>query len=111
MERSEQVARLVAQWKESLADSIAAMNLYPDESKPRRRAAIEALVATAGGDCRREGAMVAENALRGRWRMRCRDGDLRVSITLAPTVPAGVQHLDVQPMRREESLAAAPACR
>ena len=43
--------------------------------------------------------------------MRCRDGDLRVAITLAPTVPARVQHLQVTPMRRDESLAAAPVCR
>ena len=43
--------------------------------------------------------------------MRCGDGDLRVSITLAPTEPTGVQSLDVRPMRREEMLAAAPSCR
>jgi hypothetical protein len=52
-----------------------------------------------------------ENALRGRWRLRCRDGDLRVSITLAPTVPARVQFLEVTPLGREASLAPAPVCR
>jgi CubicO group peptidase (beta-lactamase class C family) len=109
--RRAQTSRLIAQWNESLADSIAAMNLYLDESKPRRRSSIEGLVAKAGGSCHDEGPLVAENALRGRWRMRCRDGDLRVAITLAPTVPAGVQYFDVAPMRREETLAAAPACR
>ena len=87
------------------------MNLYLDESKERRRGSIEGLVATAGGNCRNEGPFVAENALRGEWRMRCANGDLRVGITLAPTVPAGVQFLRVAPMRREETLAAAPACR
>ena len=55
--------------------------------------------------------MLAENALRGLWRMRCRDGDLRVGVTLAPTVPAGVQLLMVQPMRREQALAFPPVCR
>jgi hypothetical protein len=102
---------LVAQWSNPLADSVAAMNLYLDESKDRRRTSMEALLAKAGGNCRNEGPLVAENALRGRWRMRCADGDLRVSITLAPTEPAGVQSLDVAPMRREETLAAAPVCR
>ena len=109
--RREQVARLVARWDDALADSVAAMNLYLDESKDRRRAALERLRAEAGGNCRNEGPFVVENALRGRWRMRCARGDVRVSITLAPTEPAKVQFLDVRPMRRDESLDAAPACR
>jgi len=109
--RRDQVTRLINHWDEPLADSLAAMNLYRDESKPRRRAELERLVAAAGGSCRSEGPFIAENALRGRWRMRCANGDLRVSITLAPTEPATVQFLDVQPMRPDASLAAAPACR
>jgi hypothetical protein len=111
LERRDQVSRLVAAWSEPLADSLAAMNLYRDESKTRRRAAMERLRAQAGGECRNDGPFVVENALRGRWRMRCRSGDLRVSITLAPTEPAGVQFLDVVPMRPDESLAPPPACR
>jgi len=110
-ERRDQVSRLVAHWDNALADSIAAMNLYVDDSKDRRRVAIEAVRAKAGEGCRNEGPFVAENALRGRWRMRCKDGDLRVSITLAPTMPARVQFLEVAPMRREESLDPAPVCR
>jgi hypothetical protein len=109
--RREQVSRLIASWSNPLADSLAAMNLYLDESKDRRRASIEALRAKAGGNCRSEGPLVAENALRGRWRMRCAGGDLRATITLAPTEPAGVQFLDVAPMRREDTLASAPVCR
>lgn len=109
--RREQVTRLVTAWADPLADSLAAMNLYLDESRPRRRAALEALRQKAGDGCRNEGPFVVENALRGRWRMRCRDGDLRVSITLAPTEPAGVQFLEVVPIGREESLAPPPACR
>jgi CubicO group peptidase (beta-lactamase class C family) len=111
LERRAQVSRLVAHWDDALADSVAAMNLFQDESRDRRRAAIQRLTLAAGGECRDEGELVAENALRGRWRMRCRDGDLRVSITLAPTMPATVQYLDVRPMARDESLAPAPACR
>lgn len=111
VERHNQVSRLVANWQAPLADSIAAMNLYLDESKDRRRHSVEGMVVTAGGSCRNEGPFVAENALRGQWRMRCLNGDLRVGITLAPTEPAGVQFLEVTPMRREEMLSAAPACR
>ena len=111
VERRAQVTRLVAQWNDRLADSVAAMNLFLDESKERRHASIDALRAAVGSNCRTEGPFVVENALRGRWRMRCRDGDLRVDITLAPTEPAGVQFLEVTRMRREESLSATPVCR
>jgi hypothetical protein len=110
-QRRDQVTRLVAQWSDALADSVASMNLFLDESRARRHVAIDSLRAAAGGDCRASGPMVAENALRGQWRMRCARGDLRVAITLAPTMPATVQLLEVTPMRREETLAPAPACR
>jgi hypothetical protein len=109
--RREQVSRLIAAWNDPLADSLAAMNLYLDEPKERRRAAIARLVSDAGGGCRPEGGIVAENALRGRWRVRCGSGDLRVTITLAPVEPATVQYLDVVPMRRDESLAPPAVCR
>jgi len=87
------------------------MNLYLDESKERRRVAIERVRVQAGDGCRNEGPFEVENALRGRWRMRCGSGDLRISITLAPTEPAKVQFLDVTPMNREQSLAPAASCR
>lgn len=109
--RQEQVSRLVAKWSDSLADSLASMNLFLDESKPRRQAAIEKLRVAAGDNCKMEGAMVALNALRGSWRMRCGSGDLRVTITLAPTEPATVQSLTVAPMAREQNLDALPVCR
>ncbi len=111
LERREQVSRLVARWSEPLADSLAAMNLFLDEPKARRRAALDRLRTAAGGECRNEGPFVADNALRGRWRMRCAGGDLRVTITLAPTEPATVQYLDVRRMARDESLDAPPVCR
>ena len=111
VERQDQVSRLIARWNDALADSIAAMNLYLDESKDRRRVAIERVRAQAGDGCRNEGPFEVENALRGRWRMRCGSGDLRVSITLAPTEPAKVQFLDVAPMNREQTLAPSASCR
>jgi len=107
----EQVSRLVTHWEDALADSVAAMNLYLDESKERRRLAIERARTEAGGQCRNEGPFEVENALRGRWRMRCASGDLQVTITLAPTEPARVQFLEVSSMRREASLAPLSTCR
>jgi hypothetical protein len=111
LQRQAQVAQLVARWDDALADTVAAMNLYLDESKERRRAAIGRLLTQAGDDCRPDGPLLAENALRGRWRMRCSRGDLRVAITLAPTQPARVQALEVVPMAREDRLDPAPVCR
>lgn len=105
------VTRLVTKWDDALADSVAAMNLYRDESKERRRVAIERVRLQAGDRCAPEGPFVAENALRGRWRLRCGGGDLRVEITLAPTTPTRVQYLNVSAINREESLAAPTVCR
>jgi CubicO group peptidase (beta-lactamase class C family) len=94
----EQVTRLVQRWQQPLADSVAAMNLFRDESAPRRAAQIARLVEEAGGECRPEGALVPENALRGQWVMRCANGALAVGTTLAPTEPARVQALSVRPL-------------
>ncbi|WP_439642756.1 serine hydrolase domain-containing protein [Gemmatimonas sp.] len=92
----DKVTRLITNaWTQPLADSMAAMNLYLDESAPRRAAAIAKLVQNAGGNCRADGPMWAENALRGEWKISCATGALRVRITLAPTEPARVQEFGV----------------
>jgi len=109
--RRDQVSRLISRWDDALADSVAAMNLYLDLSKDRRRAAMDTLRREAGGDCRSEGPFMAENRLRGRWRMRCASGDLAVAITLAPTEPPLVQSLEVEPVARDEDLGLRAACR
>jgi hypothetical protein len=109
--RQEQVTRLIQRWSTPLADSIAAMNLYRDESAPRRDAAIATLVRNAGGNCRVDGALWAENALRGEWKLACASGALRVRITLAPTEPARVQEFVVTPMAPEGRVGPVPACR
>ncbi|HET7698035.1 MAG TPA: serine hydrolase domain-containing protein [Vicinamibacterales bacterium] len=89
------VAGLIVTWDDGVADRIAAQNLYLDESKARRRAAIARLVAAAGACTAGSGFDRVENALRGDWTMRCAHGDLRVAITLAPTNPPLVQYLSV----------------
>ncbi|HET8540522.1 MAG TPA: serine hydrolase domain-containing protein [Anaeromyxobacter sp.] len=90
LEARDAVVKLVGAWDEALARRIAAENLFLDEPAEKRRAALEAL-RTAHGACRPEGALEAENALRGRWRMACEKGWLDVAITLAPTGPPRVQ--------------------
>lgn len=109
--RRAQVTRLVQQWSTPLADSLAAMNLFRDESAERRAAQIAQVRDAAGGGCVNEGPFVVENALRGRWKMRCARGDLVVRITLAPTEPAQVQFLSVGTTTRESTLSGPVACR
>ena len=91
------VSRLIVGWDDNLADSLAAENLFLDRSKDRRRREIEALVSKVGTCSPPTGFDVVENALRGQWTMSCERGALRVSITLAPTMPPAVQYLVVAP--------------
>ncbi len=111
LEMRDKVSRLINLWDDTLADSIAAMNLFLDTSKDRRHRAIDQLRTDAGGSCRNDGPFVAENALRGRWKMSCASGALGVSITLAPTNPARVQFLEVTAMKQDAAIVTPPACR
>jgi CubicO group peptidase (beta-lactamase class C family) len=98
VEARDKVSRLIARWDDRLADSIAAENLFLDQTKDRRRAEIERLL-TSVGACRPEVAAFdnIENALRGQWTMNCEKAKLQVAITLAPTQPPSVQYLSVRP--------------
>jgi CubicO group peptidase (beta-lactamase class C family) len=89
------VARLVVKWDDAVADRIAAVNLFLDQSRERRRAAIASLVTQAGACSAGSGFDHVENALRGDWTMTCERGRLRVAITLAPTMPPRVQFMAV----------------
>jgi CubicO group peptidase (beta-lactamase class C family) len=101
----EAATRLVMKWDDRLADSLAAVNLFLDRSRDRRQADVASLLQKVG-PCRAADSFdVVENALRGQWVMPCARGALRVSITLAPTMPPRVQFLDVAEQPR---LIAAP---
>jgi CubicO group peptidase (beta-lactamase class C family) len=92
VEARDAVSRLITRWDDQAADRIAAVNLYRDLSKERRRAAIVSLRSSAGACTTPPTDFdVVENALRGQWTMNCERGRLRVSITLAPTMPPRVQ--------------------
>ncbi|HEV3140202.1 MAG TPA: serine hydrolase domain-containing protein, partial [Vicinamibacterales bacterium] len=81
------VSRLVVKWDDALADTIAAENLFLDQSKDRRRKAIDDLHAQVGACTAPTSFDIVENALRGSWTMRCERGPMQVAITLAPTTP------------------------
>ncbi|HLV24964.1 MAG TPA: serine hydrolase domain-containing protein [Gemmatimonadales bacterium] len=90
------VSRLVVNWTPALADSVAAMNLFFDRSADRRSAEIAELLEDVGSCEAGEGFDEVENALRGSWTLPCARGGLRVRITLSPTIPPLVQHLQVR---------------
>ena len=108
----EAVSSLIVKWDDRKADEMAAMNLYLDRSKERRRKEIEALTAKVGACTAPPRFDVVENWLRGQWTMKCERGELRVAITLAPTIPPRVQHLEVREAAGEAAAAVTPGgCR
>jgi CubicO group peptidase (beta-lactamase class C family) len=105
----EAVTKLVLDWDDSLADRIAAENLFLDVARERRRQEIAA-VREKVGVCQPGGPFDVENALRGQWAMTCERGKLRVAITLAPTNPPTVQFLQVTAMALSDQLPARSSC-
>jgi len=90
------VSALVTGWDDALADRIAAVNLFLDRSKDRRRGEFERLRAQLGS-CRADaGFEFVENALRGDWLLQCERGRARAEVTLAPTMPPTVQYMEVR---------------
>jgi CubicO group peptidase (beta-lactamase class C family) len=97
MSARDTVSKLVSRWDDKVADTIAAENLFDDQSKERRRAEIERLQSTVGAcNPKPNGFDLVENALRGQWTLDCERGKLQIAITLAPTEPPTVQYLSVR---------------
>jgi hypothetical protein len=103
----EAVSGLVDRWDDAAVDRIAAMNLFLDRSRERRRADFARLREQLGA-CRADaGFEFVENALRGSWLLQCERGRARASVTLAPTMPPAVQYLDVRTVPPNEAPGAA----
>ena len=104
------VANLIVKWDDAAAERIAAVNLFLDQSKDRRKAAIDALHAQVGACTAGSGFDRVENALRGDWTMSCERGKVKVAITLAPTSPPSVQFLSVTAVAAGEPAGRSGAC-
>lgn len=104
----DQVSQLVIAWDDARADRLAAVNLFRDRSRDRRRREIEQLRQQVGACTAPDRFTFVENALRGTWTMTCERGALDVAITLAPTMPPTVQYFDVAPSRPQSRAACAP---
>jgi hypothetical protein len=88
------VDALIDAWDDARATGLAADNFFLDRPREARRHDFAELAAKHGA-CRPDGAIDAENALRGEWRLACERGFLRVAVTLAPTLPPKLQSLSV----------------
>ena len=91
------VSQLIIKWDDSLANRIAADNLFLDAAADVRANRWKEL-AQMHGTCRPATSINPENALRGEWRMMCDKGWLNVFITLAPTMPPKVQLININPV-------------
>jgi CubicO group peptidase (beta-lactamase class C family) len=85
---------LYDRWDDAAFDALAAENLALDTPREKRRAAFAELRAKHGA-CK-AGRLEAENALRGTWTRACETGEIHETITLAPTRPPKVQHLEAE---------------
>ena len=110
VEARERVTKLVLDWDDGLARSVAAENLFLDRSIDRRRAEVAALRAEVGRCREGSGFAYVENALRGQWIIPCERGDLLVSVTLAPSMPPSVQFLEVTPAPPADQVGRPAAC-
>jgi CubicO group peptidase (beta-lactamase class C family) len=90
------LTRLYNQWDDNLVRSIATETFFQDMPLEKRRQQFETLRASFGR-CTSVTPLEPENALRGRWRMKCRAGHIELFATMSPTVPPKLQYLEVTP--------------
>jgi CubicO group peptidase (beta-lactamase class C family) len=90
------ISRLVIEWDDAAIDAVAADNLFLDRARERRRADFDAVRAKAGRCQPPSGFDHVENALRGEWTLACERGGVRLSVTLAPTMPPRAQVINVR---------------
>ncbi|MEL7124288.1 MAG: serine hydrolase domain-containing protein [Bacteroidota bacterium] len=93
-ERTTQVAQLVQDWDETLANQIVAENFFLDKSLDHRLERINQVLSQAGA-IERVTKIEPYNQLRGRFKMKAENGDINVFFTLTPEKEPKVQRLDV----------------
>ncbi len=91
------IGQIWQRWDEPKLTNLAADNFFMDGAPAARRRQIEA-VQVRVGKCEAPGAIVPENLLRGRFRMKCEKGEVDVTFTLAPTKPATLQMWSFSPI-------------
>lgn len=95
---------LVNGWNDALANRIAAVNLFLDRAKERRQAELARFRKELGACRAADDFAYVENPLRGEWLFTCDRGQLRGEVTLSPTMPPLVQHLEFRAATPGEDL-------
>lgn len=106
----DKVTSLFISWKDDLARSIAAENLFLDRSIDRRAAEVRSLRDRVGACRAAPDFAYVENALRGQWIMPCERGNVLASITLAPTTPPAVQYMEFSMAPASGTVSRPPIC-
>lgn len=105
LQAQKQVVGLWERWDESEARKMAAMNLFLDKPVSQRMAEMEKIKQDVGA-CQSHTAVRAENWLRGQFDFECAKGRVGVFITMAPTQPPKVQHLEFRELQDSERMSA-----
>lgn len=90
------LTQLYEHWDDAGIRAISTESFFQDMPLEKRAAQFKQLRATLG-KCRSVTPLEPENALRGRWLMKCSKGTLDVFMTLSPTVPPRLQYLILTP--------------
>ncbi len=94
LEVRDELARLYLHWDDDLITALATASYFQDEPLEKRREQFQKMRADFGA-CLSLTELVAENALRGRWKMLCEQGSIDCTATLAPTMPPRLQELEM----------------
>ncbi|MFZ1788561.1 MAG: serine hydrolase domain-containing protein [Saprospiraceae bacterium] len=94
MERELEIMELIQDWNEDLGAKILAENFYLDKSRERRMKETKAVFAKAGKINSVE-SLIAENHLRGTYKLKTENGVVEVFFTLTPEATPKVQQLDI----------------
>jgi CubicO group peptidase (beta-lactamase class C family) len=100
----DKVLKLYERWDQSVADEVAADNLFLDRPGAQRQRDFADLRTTYGRMVQ-PAELVAFGGMRGRWRVCCERGTLLATIWLAPTTPARAQLITLTPVSRSEEIA------
>jgi CubicO group peptidase (beta-lactamase class C family) len=87
---------LYEKWDDEGIKAISTESFFQDMSLEKRAQQFKQLRTTLG-KCRSVTPLEPENALRGRWVMKCSNGRLEVFMTLSPTIPPKIQYLILTP--------------
>ena len=93
------ITALYENWDDADATARATNSFWQDLALEKRRQQFAGLRKNFG-KCSSVTPLEPENALRGRWIMKCRNGNIEVFVTLSPTIPSKIMYLTLTPAHK-----------